>query len=79
MILNLIGISGIFGFVIFIIYRFRSDGISSERLKNQQAINDQNDELLEYLKKQKDFIYRISTDPVDAERMRKIVNNDIEK
>lgn len=76
MLLNLIGISGIFGFIIFIIYRFRSDGAAAEKIKTQEAINDQNDELLEYLRKQKDFIHRMRSGSADdRKRLLDKINN----
>ena len=45
------GIVAIFGFIYWVVHTFRGDGIRTEKLKNAEAINDQNDELLEYLKK----------------------------
>lgn len=79
MILNLLGVSGIFAFIIFIIYRFRSDGITSEKLKNQEAINDQNDELLEYLKKEKTFIHRMRDSSADDRSRMLDAANDTKK
>ncbi len=73
------GIISIMGFILFIIYRFRSDGITSEKLKNSEAINDQNDELLEFLKKQKDFNDLIVLSPANRERMRTLLNDRLKK
>ena len=51
----------------------RQGGKTDEKLKNQEAINDQNDELLEYLKKEKEFIHRLNTDADYNKRVRDAV------
>lgn len=77
MLLIISGIVAIIGFIVWVVYRFRSDGAAFEKLKNKEAINDQNDELLEYLKKEKDFIHRLqSSTPDERKRLCDIINGD---
>jgi hypothetical protein len=56
-------------------YRVYKSGVESERLKDQEAINDQNDELLEYLKKQRIFCDRIRNDADYRRRVLDIIND----
>ena len=75
----LLGILSIFGFIFWVVSTFRSDGKREEKLKNAEAINDQNDELLDFVKKQKDFESRVRRDPSYAERLRNQINDNLEK
>lgn len=52
----------------------KRSGKTEQKLEQSEAINDQNDELLEYLKKEKAFIHRLS-DPDFAERVRSDLND----
>ena len=75
----LLTLLAIFGFIVWIVSTFRSDGIRTEKLKNQEALNDQNDDLLIYLKKEKDFIHRLKRMPPDElDKLRKQINDNLE-
>ena len=72
----LLTLLAIFGFIVWVVSTFRGDGIRTEKLKNSEAINDQNDELLEYLKKEKAFIHSLKNmSPDELDRLRKQIND----
>lgn len=76
MIFTVAGLIGIAGFIVWIVSTFRSDGKRQEKLKNSEAINDQNDELLEYLKKEKIFIHHLNNmSPDELDRLLNEIND----
>ena len=75
---ELIALLSVFGFVIWLVSTLRSDGIRTQKLKDQEAINDQNDELLEYFRKEKSFVHRFRNDPEYRSRVQRDINDNKE-
>lgn len=63
------------GVIYYITHSFHKLGQTEEHAENLEAINDQSKELLEYVKKQKEFESRLRTDPAFADIVRNIIND----
>ena len=73
-----IGLLGIFSFVVWVVTTARSDGKALEKLKQEEAINEQDDRTLIYLKREKDFADRLRRDPNFCDRVRRDLEDTLE-
>ncbi len=70
-----LAIMSVVGVFYYIMHSFHKLGQVEEQATNLEALNDQSKELLDYVKKQKEFESKLRSDPAFAKRVQSIIND----